>query len=110
MAFEVGDRVYAEKSGRRRRTARQPMRPGRHGVVVRVLRGDPNPRYEIKWDEGITTVFSPERRARCTPTTTTSRPRAPRRAEPHAAARSLRRPPNASRTAASAGLAFPVKS
>ena len=35
------------------------MRPGRHGVVVRVLRGDPNPRYEIKWDEGITTVFSP---------------------------------------------------
>src|SRR5215208_3082921 len=53
MAFEVGDRVYAEKSGRRRRTARQPLRSGRHGVVVKVLRGDPNPRYEIKWDEGI---------------------------------------------------------
>ncbi len=59
MAFEVGDRVYAEKSGRRRRTARQPLRSGRHGVIKRVLRGDPNPRYEIRWDEGVTTVFSP---------------------------------------------------
>lgn len=58
MAFEVGDRVVAEKSGRRR-TARQPLRPGRHGVISRVLRGDPTPRYEIRWDEGITTVYSP---------------------------------------------------
>ena len=101
MAFEVGDRVYAEKSGRRRRTARQPMRPGRHGVVVKVLRGDPNPRYEIKWDEGVTTVFSPSgaslhaddelRRARGLLAELT----------PVAA------PTNASRTAASAGLPSP---
>jgi|GEM_PF-2015742 hypothetical protein len=60
MAFEVGQRVIAEKSGRRRRTARAPMRPPRHGVIEKVLRGDPNPRYEIRWDEGIVTIFSPQ--------------------------------------------------
>jgi hypothetical protein len=60
MAFEVGQRVIAEKSGRRRRSARAPMRPPRHGVVENVLRGDPNPRYEIRWDEGIVTIYSPQ--------------------------------------------------
>ena len=60
MAFEVGQRVIAEKSGRRRRSARAPMRPPRHGVIERVLRGDPNPRYEIRWDEGIVTIYSPQ--------------------------------------------------
>jgi hypothetical protein len=59
MAFEVGQRVIAEKSGRRRRSARAPMRPPRHGVIEKVLRGDPNPRYEIRWDEGVVTIFSP---------------------------------------------------
>jgi hypothetical protein len=60
MAFEVGQHVIAEKSGRRRRSARAPMRPPRHGVVEKVLRGDPNPRYEIRWDEGIVTIYSPQ--------------------------------------------------
>jgi hypothetical protein len=59
MAYEVGQRVIAEKSGRRRRTARAPMRPPRHGVIEKVLRGDPNPRYEILWDDRTTSIFSP---------------------------------------------------
>jgi hypothetical protein len=60
MAYEVGQRVIAEKSGRRRRTARAPMRPPRHGVIEKVLRGDPNPKYEVRWDEGVVTIFSPQ--------------------------------------------------
>jgi hypothetical protein len=60
MAFEVGQRVIAEKSGRRRRTARAPMRPPRHGMIEKVLRGDPNPRYEIRWDDGTLSIFSPQ--------------------------------------------------
>ncbi len=59
MAFEVGQRVIAEKSGRRRRSARAPMRPPRHGIVENVLRGEPTPRYEIRWDEGTSSIYSP---------------------------------------------------
>jgi len=60
MAFEVGQRVIAEKTGRRRRSARAPMRPPRHGIVDKVLRGDPNPRYEIRWNDGGLSIFSPQ--------------------------------------------------
>ncbi len=60
MAFDVGQRVIAERTGRRRRSESGPLRPPRHGVVERVLRGDPNPRYEVRWDEGVTTIFSPQ--------------------------------------------------
>jgi hypothetical protein len=59
VPFEVGDRVVAEKSGRRKRTATQGLRAPRHGVIEEVLRGDPRPRYRIRWSVGEVSVFSP---------------------------------------------------
>jgi hypothetical protein len=59
VAFEVGDRVVAEKSGRRRRTALGGLRTPRHGVIEEVLRGDPNPRYRIRWDLGEISIYTP---------------------------------------------------
>lgn len=43
MAFEVGERVVAESESINRRP--------RSGVIEEVLRGDPSPRYRIRWDE-----------------------------------------------------------
>jgi hypothetical protein len=51
MAFEVGSRVVAEAAS----TNRQP----RPGVVEEVLRGDPSPRYRIRWDDGHESIFAP---------------------------------------------------
>ncbi|MEA2197892.1 MAG: hypothetical protein QOJ25_1943 [Solirubrobacteraceae bacterium] len=59
MAFEVGDRVIAEKSGRRSRAATAGLRVGRHGVIEEVLRGEPRPRYQIRWDLGDVSIYSP---------------------------------------------------
>jgi len=59
MAFEVGDRVIAEVSGRRRRTQTQAPRVGRHGIIEEVLRGEPRPRYQIRWQSGAVTVYAP---------------------------------------------------
>jgi hypothetical protein len=59
VAFEVGDRVVAEKSGRRARTQTGGLRAGRRGVIEEVLRGDPRPRYMIRWDVGAVSVYSP---------------------------------------------------
>jgi hypothetical protein len=60
MAFEVGDRVVAQQNKRR-------LTPGisgalqspRHGVVEEVLRGEPNPRYLIRWDTGAPSIYAP---------------------------------------------------
>jgi hypothetical protein len=51
MAFQVGDRVVAESES----TERAP----RTGTVREVLKGDPSPRYQIEWDDGHTTIYTP---------------------------------------------------
>ena len=51
MAFEVGERVVAESES----TDRRP----RPGVVEEVLRGDPSPRYRIRWDDGHESIYTP---------------------------------------------------
>jgi hypothetical protein len=51
MAFEVGNRVVAESES----TNRQPRR----GVVEEVLRGDPSPRYRVRWDDGHESIYTP---------------------------------------------------
>jgi hypothetical protein len=51
MAFEVGKRVVAESES----TDRRP----RCGVVEEVLRGDPSPRYRIRWDDGHESIYTP---------------------------------------------------
>ena len=51
MAFKVGKRVVAESES----IDRQP----RSGVVEEVLRGDPSPRYRIRWDDGHESIYTP---------------------------------------------------
>jgi hypothetical protein len=51
MVFQVGDRVVAESES----TERSP----RAGTVRRVLKETPAPRYEIEWDDGHTTIYTP---------------------------------------------------
>ena len=51
MAFQVGDRVVAESES--------TARASRAGTVREVLRGDPNPRYRIEWDDGHESIYTP---------------------------------------------------
>ena len=51
MIIRAGDRVVAESES----TERRP----RAGTVRRVLREAPSPRYEIEWDDGHTTIYTP---------------------------------------------------
>jgi Domain of unknown function (DUF1918) len=51
MAFAVCKRVVAESESIQRRP--------RSGVVEEVLRGDPSPRYRIRWDDGHESIYTP---------------------------------------------------
>jgi hypothetical protein len=51
MAFKVGKRVVAESES----TDRRP----RSGVVEEVLKGDPSPRYRIRWNDGHGSIYTP---------------------------------------------------
>jgi hypothetical protein len=51
MVFAVSERVVAESESIDRRP--------RSGVVEEVLRGDPSPRYRIRWDDGHESIYSP---------------------------------------------------
>jgi hypothetical protein len=51
MAIAVGKHVVAESES----TNRRP----RSGVVEEVVRGDPSPRYRIRWDDGHESIYTP---------------------------------------------------
>jgi hypothetical protein len=75
MAFEVGKRVVAESES----TDRRP----RSGFVEEVLRGDPSPRYRIRWDDGHETIYTPASGAlRAEQRRKTPRQAAPRKRSP----------------------------
>ena len=51
MAFTVGDRVEQQ--------AQSTQRPARAGSAEEVVRGDPAPRYRIRWDDGHESIYAP---------------------------------------------------
>jgi hypothetical protein len=70
MAYAVGKRVIAESESIDRRP--------RSGVVEEVLRGDPSPRYRIRWDDGHESIYTPASGA----VRSEQRPKRPRQAAP----------------------------
>ena len=51
MAFAVGAAVMAQ--------AKSTSRGPRTGTIEEVLRGDPAPRYRIRWDDGHESTVTP---------------------------------------------------
>jgi hypothetical protein len=51
MAFEVGTAVLTQ--------AGSTSRAARAGVIEEVLRGEPSPRYRVRWEDGHESVYTP---------------------------------------------------
>ncbi len=51
MAFEVGTVVIAN--------AQSITRGPRPGVIEEVLRGEPSPRYRVRWEDGRESIYTP---------------------------------------------------
>ena len=51
MAFAIGTNVVAQ--------AHSTTRGPRPGKIEEVLRGDPSPRYRVRWDDGRETIYTP---------------------------------------------------
>lgn len=51
MAFEAGTSVVTHAGS----TSRGP----RLGVIEEVLRGEPSPRYRVRWEDGRESVYTP---------------------------------------------------
>jgi hypothetical protein len=50
MRGRIGDRIVVESE--------RAAQTGRAGVIEKVLEEEP-PRYEVRWDDGHTSIFSP---------------------------------------------------
>lgn len=60
VAFEVGTRVLAPQNQRRLTgIGSGPLQHPRQGVIEDVLRGEPAPRYRIRWDAGGQSIYAP---------------------------------------------------
>jgi hypothetical protein len=51
MEFKVGERVTVEP--------KSMGKPPRRGVIEEVLRGEPHPRYRMRWDDGHESIYTP---------------------------------------------------
>jgi hypothetical protein len=50
--LHTGDRVVVEPES--------TAATARAGEIVQVLRGEPHPRYRIRWDDGHESIYAPE--------------------------------------------------